>query len=189
MKTKELVLTALFAAITCVLSIISIPIGAVPITLQVFAVVLAGAILGAKLGFFSQLVYAFLGAIGLPVFSGMTGGFSVIVGPTGGYIIGFVLAAGIIGWIVEFGYRKLKKIGSNAMILVAMIIGLVVIYLIGMIQLSLVLKMPISAAFKAGVVPFIGIDFIKIIAAWMVAVPVRHALKKAKLIGPVRIKE
>ena len=87
MKTKSMILVALFAAITSVLALlpaIPLPFSPVPITFQVIGIFLAGAILGPRLGFLSQLVYLLLGSIGLPVFAGGSAGFSVILGPTGG---------------------------------------------------------------------------------------------------------
>lgn len=182
MNTKELILTAFFASITCVFSILIIPLGIIPITLQVFAVVIAGAILGAKIGFMSQLLYAIMGAIGLPVFSGMQGGMNVVVGPTGGYIFGFVIAAGVIGLIVDFSHKRMKYSHANIMIFVSMLIGLIIIYGFGMLQLSLVLNLPISTAFKSGVLPFIGIDFVKVILAGMASIPIRKALLKSRLL-------
>ncbi|MBQ9248015.1 MAG: biotin transporter BioY, partial [Ruminococcus sp.] len=84
---KDLVFTAMFAALIAVCSILSIPIGEVPITLQTFAVCLAAAMLGWKRGTLSVLIYVLLGAVGVPVFAGMTGGVGILAGPTGGYII------------------------------------------------------------------------------------------------------
>ena len=98
-NVRELVLVSLFAAITCILSIVSIPLPftPVPITLQLLAVTMSSAVLGKRLGFYSQAVYTLLGAIGLPVFAGGKAGFSVLLGPTGGYIFGFMASAFVIG--------------------------------------------------------------------------------------------
>lgn len=90
-STKNMVNIAMFTAILSILSQISFMLpGGVPITLQTFGIVLIGGILGKKLGFISVLLYLLLGLIGLPVFSNFHGGFSVLVGPTGGYLIGFL---------------------------------------------------------------------------------------------------
>lgn len=87
---KELILAAEFAAIISVLSQMTIPFGLVPLTGQTFAIGLTATFLGRKLGLISVVVYLLLGLIGLPVFSGMTGGIAVLFGPTGGYLIGFL---------------------------------------------------------------------------------------------------
>ncbi|MGQ4823869.1 biotin transporter BioY, partial [Enterococcus faecalis] len=96
---KELILAAEFAAIISVLSQMTIPFGLVPLTGQTFAIGLTATFLGRKLGLISVGVYLLLGLIGLPVFSGMTGGIAVLFGPTGGYLIGFLLQTWITGWM------------------------------------------------------------------------------------------
>ena len=103
MKIRHIVLSGLFAAITAALSqvMISIPVSPVPITLQVFSVALAGAVLGGRLGALSQLVYIIVGAAGLPVFAGFEAGIGVILGPRGGYILGFPVLAFIPGFFIE----------------------------------------------------------------------------------------
>ena len=89
-KTLDIVYCGIFATITAILAQISIPLpGGVPLTLQTFAVSLAGILLGSKKGFISILVYVLMGAIGLPVFSGFSAGIGAIVGPTGGFILSF----------------------------------------------------------------------------------------------------
>ena len=102
----DMVFTAMFTAVIAVCSIISIPVGEVPITLQTFAVCISAALLGWKRGTLSVLIYILLGAVGVPVFGGMTGGLGVLAGPTGGYIIGFLPAAVIIGLAAERYERK-----------------------------------------------------------------------------------
>ena len=94
-------LCGLFAAITAVLSQIAIPIGPVPINLATFAVFCAGALLGSKLGSISLIVWAILGAFGVPVFSMFRGGLGTLLGPTGGYIIGFIVMAVIAGLVID----------------------------------------------------------------------------------------
>lgn len=183
MKTKSMILVALFAAITCVLALlpaIPLPFSPVPITFQVLGVFLAGAILGPRLGFLSQLIYLLLGCIGLPVFAGGTGGFSVILGPTGGYLIGFPIAAFISGLLIEYGEEK--KMDSKLAYAIALIAGLLAIYCIGTIQLSKVLDISISKAFLIGSLPYIPLDALKIVIAFIIAAPTRARLKAAKLL-------
>ena len=101
-KTFMMALCGLFAAVTAICSWISIPLGftPVPVNLGTLAVFLTGGLLGKKYGPISLIVYTLAGAVGLPVFSGFRGGLSVLAGPTGGYIIGYIVAALIIGLII-----------------------------------------------------------------------------------------
>ncbi|WP_026486553.1 biotin transporter BioY [Caldanaerobius polysaccharolyticus] len=173
MKLKEMAYAGLFAAITAVMAQISIPLPftPVPITFQVLAVCMAGAVLGSKLGALSMLVYDLLGAIGIPVFAGFKGGFSAIVGPSGGYIIAFPVAAFFAGYILERakGYNKLMSF-------ISMFVGLVLIYLVGMVQLAVVAKMSLLKAFYAGVVPFVPLDIVKVVIAALVVEPLRKSI-------------
>ena len=97
MKTRDLAMVGLFAALTAIGAWISIPIPPVPFTFQVLFVLLAGAVLGSARGGLSQIVYVLLGVIGLPVFAGGASGPGVLFGPTGGYIFGFIVAAFVVG--------------------------------------------------------------------------------------------
>ncbi len=183
MKTKSMILVALFASITSVLALlpaIPLPFSPVPITFQVLGVFLAGAILGPRLGFLSQLVYLLLGSVGLPVFAGGSAGFSVILGPTGGYLIGFPLAAFMAGLLIRYGEQK--KMNATIAYTTALIVGILVIYCIGTIQLSIVLKMDLAKAFFVGSLPYIPLDAIKILIAFAIAAPTRARLKASKLL-------
>lgn len=102
-KTRQYILWGLFTALTAVASqiIIPLPFTPVPINLATLSVFLAGGLLGAKGGAISQLIYLLLGAVGVPVFAGFTGGPGIVAGPTGGYIIGYVLAAWAIGFLIN----------------------------------------------------------------------------------------
>ena len=99
-KTIQIVLVGVFAAVLAVLSQISIPLpSGIPVTLQTFAVALCGYALGWKRGLLATAVYVALGLVGLPVFSGFSGGLGKLAGPTGGYILGFLAIAGLAGWV------------------------------------------------------------------------------------------
>ena len=123
--TYSIVITALFAALTAVFSQISIPIGPVPINLAMLSVFVAGGLLGIRRAMISQLVYVLLGAVGVPVFAGFKGGFAALAGPTGGYIIGYILAEGTIALICHFWNKKVVAL------IVAMVAGLAVCYAFG----------------------------------------------------------
>ena len=102
MKTKDLAYIALFAAITAVLGLVpAIQVGPVPITAQTLGVMLAGAVLGARRGFLSQLLFLVLVAIGLPLLASGTGGLAVFAGPTAGYLISWPIAAFVVGLLTE----------------------------------------------------------------------------------------
>ena len=112
LKTKELVICSIFASLTAILTQISIPLPAVPLTMQVFAVALCGLVLGKRLGFISQIIYVLLGTIGLPVFAQFSGGIGIILGPTGGFILSFPIIAFIVGYFSE--KFKLGDLGLHA---------------------------------------------------------------------------
>jgi len=168
-KVKPLIYAALFAALTAIGAFIKIPlpISPVPITLQVFFVLLAGLVLGARWGGTSMIVYIILGIIGLPVFSGGSSGLGVLFGPTGGYLLGFIAGAFVIGLLYKItGSTRLGAI-------IAMVGGLIMIYLMGFIQLSAAAHIPLNQAVAVGVLPFLIGDVIKIAAALIVADRIR----------------
>jgi biotin transport system substrate-specific component len=139
---------------------VHLPFTPVPITGQTFAVLLTGAALGWKLGATGQLLYVAVGALGAPVFSDASGGFDVIVGATGGYLLGFVIAAGVVGWMAE-----LRQDRTFPTMFTAFILGSVVIYIFGATGLMISAEMSVVGAVEAGVVPFLLGDLIKASAA------------------------
>lgn len=159
-RIRKMVYASLFASMTAVGAYMVIPIGPVPITLQVLFVFLAGAFLGARWGMASMLVYLLLGLSGLPVFAGGAAGLGVLLGPTGGYLIGFVAATYVIGFLVE--HFPGKSIPYNSLYFLA---GMVTIYIFGYLQLMYVASLSPTEAFVLGVAPFILFDAIKAIAA------------------------
>lgn len=124
LTTKDMTLAALFTALIVVCAWISVPF-TVPFTLQTFAVLTAAGLLGAKKGTFSVLLYVLLGAVGLPVFAGFKGGIAALLGPTGGYIIGFLFTAFITGLIIDRFGKSLK------VVIPAMILGMIICYIFG----------------------------------------------------------
>jgi biotin transport system substrate-specific component len=161
---KPMIHASLFAAFTAIGAFIRIPVpGPVPITLQVFFVLLTGLVLGSRWGATSMLVYLMLGVIGLPVFSGGSSGIGVLLGPTGGYLIGFIPGAFAAGLISE------RSNGSLLTESAAALTGLIIIYLSGVIQLSIVADMSLQQAVIIGVLPFVLCDCIKIAATVIIA--------------------
>ncbi len=149
---------AVFTILTILSARVTINIGVVPFTLQPLAVLLAGMVLGARDGFFSQLAYVLLIAAGLP-FDSRGLGAAALVGPTAGYIFGFVAAAGLAGWLVERGAARVWQRW------LAGIAGIVVIYLFGIIVLKFNVDIDWSAAWSTGVAPFIVPDLAKALIA------------------------
>ena len=120
-KTYDMVYIAVFAVLIAICSWISIPM-TVPFTLQTFAVFLAVGVLGGKRGSLAVLIYILLGAVGIPVFAGFSGGIGVLLGNTGGYIIGFLFSA-LLMWLIE------KLFGRKTWVLgISMVLGLIVCY-------------------------------------------------------------
>ncbi|MDR3164268.1 MAG: biotin transporter BioY [Synergistaceae bacterium] len=171
LNTREICLMGIFTAFMAVMAQISIPMPlGVPMTMQTFAISLAGVMLGAKGGFFSALAYVLLGAAGVPVFANFTGGMGIILGPTGGFIISFPLLALIIGW----GADK----GRNEMI-AGLIAGNIVNYIIGMICFTLSTGKGLDVAFTACVLPFIPTAIVKAVAAGAVGLKIRARVMSA----------
>ena len=165
------VYASLFAALTAAGAYLSIPIGPVPINLQTLFVLLAGLLLGRRWGAAGIGVYLLAGAIGFPVFAGGTGGIGKIIGPTGGYLIGFFFAVYIIGLISE-----IKR--SVAMDLLAMIAGTLIIYVFGVAWLMVVTNMNLDKALAAGLFPFLPGDGLKIVAAFFFARTIRPVMNR-----------
>lgn len=143
-----------------------LPYTPVPVTGQVFAVLLSGVILGKWYGGLSQGLYAGIGAAGIQWFNGLKGGLDVLSGVTGGYIIGFIAAALLIGWFTDRYVRSRSFTGMFSL----MLLGVAIIYLFGVVQLSIVLGVNSQRAIELGAIPFIGVDVFKALIACVVAV-------------------
>ncbi len=175
MRTRDLTLVALFAALTAVAAQIAFTLpflSRVPFTLQVFAVLVAGATLGARRGFLSQVVYLLLGVAGAPVFAQFHGGAAVLASPTAGYLWAFPPAALVAGWGAE---RRSASGGLRPVPLsVGLLGGVTLIYALGAIGLVVSGAVPsLSLAVQVGVIPFIPFDLLKAVLAAVVASRVR----------------
>ena len=187
-------LCGLFAALMAICSFISIPLGftPVPVNLGTLGVFLTGGVLGRKYGTVSMTVYVLLGAVGVPVFAGFRGGLSVLVGPTGGYIIGYIAAAFLIGWLVDLmladkvldgSASSYEKAGASSSVpsgaetayarsrtreliccIAAMIIGLLTCYTLGTAWFIISTNTGVWASLAACVFPFLPGDALKIAA-------------------------
>jgi len=169
-----MVYAALFAAVTAALGLIpmiAVPGISAPITAQSLGVMLAGSVLGAKRGGLAMLVFMALVAAGLPLLSGGRGGFGIFLGPTGGFAIGYIFGAFLVGWLTEHMWSKYNF--ARAM-LACVIGGIGVVYLLGIPWLAAVAKISMAKA-ATGSLAFIPGDLIKAVIASMVAVAVKKS--------------
>ena len=175
-RTKQMVLIALMTAVTCVLGPLSIPLpfSPVPISLTNFAIFLAIFVLGMKSGTISFIIYLLLGAVGVPVFSSFRGGLQVLAGPTGGYLIGFIFLALIMGFALDHFDRKLVPT------IIGMIIGMAVCYAFGTVWLAKLLSLSFKEGLMMGVIPYLPGDAAKIIIAVIVGPKLYGATQKIR---------
>lgn len=175
-NVREMALIALMAAVTCIMGPLSIPIGIVPISLTNLAVYLAIYVLGWKRGTMSYIVYLLIGLVGVPVFSGFSGGVGKLFGPTGGYLIGFIFMALICGWAIDrFSCKLIPSF-------IGMVLGTIVCYAFGTAWLAYQASMSFYAALAAGVLPFIPGDLAKMVIAAVVGPQIRRRLAQAQLL-------
>ena len=176
--TRQLCFAAACVALLTVCSWVSIPVFSVPFTLQTFAVFFTIGLLGTKWGFWAILAYVGLGALGVPVFSGMTGGIGRLAGVTGGYILGFLAACPISGPLLKAAKDKpLAQFG-------AMLAGLVVCYAVGTVWFVFVAGNTsvagLGAALMACVVPFVPADAVKLALAVVLLARLRPLLRRGE---------
>lgn len=169
--TKKMALCGMFAALMALLAQLSVPLpfSPVPLTGQVFGVLLAGLVLSPGISAMSMIVYILLGFIGIPVFHGLQGGPHILIGPTGGYILGFVPACYLIG-IIAWKSDSVFRIASG------LIVGLLIIYLLGAIQLSFVMGFSFMQAVYAGVLPYLPLDIVKAVMAGFIGLRLKKCL-------------
>lgn len=177
LTTKCLVLIALVTALTCILAPFSIPLpfSPVPITLTNLVLYISIYILGWKHASISYLVYLLLGIVGLPVFSGFSGGLFKVAGPTGGYLVGFIFLIPIAGLFIS------KWQNNRSMAILGMALGTLVTYAFGTIWLSQQLHLTFIQGLAVGVFPYLPFDILKIIIAVMVGPSLRNRIRKTML--------
>ena len=169
--TRNLVMAALFAALTAVCSQIQIPLPMVPINLALFAVHLAGALLGARWGALSMTAYALLGVAGAPVFAGFSSGPAVLFGKTGGYILGYILCALLVGLLS-------RCLGFNAKgLVISMLAGVAACYVFGTIWFMAITGMNLRLSLTYCVLPFLPGDAVKIALAAFLALRLQKPLQ------------
>jgi biotin transporter BioY len=172
--TRAVSLAVAFSLLTALAAQVVIPIGPVPVTAQTFAVLLTGALLGSRLGAMAMIIYLVEGASGLPFFYGGHGGFSHLLGPTGGYLVAFPAAAFVTGAFAENGWDKRFPTA-----VVAMAVGSLVILLAGWAWFAAITQSSLLVAFQISVAKFIPGDIVKILLA-AALLPAGWALLKRK---------
>ncbi len=172
-QLRMIVFASLLAALMAAGAYLAIPIGPVPIVMQNMFVFLAGLLLGSRWGLASVAVYLLAGACGLPVFAGGMGGIGRLVGPTGGYLIGYLPAVFLVGYISA---KATGRIGYDVL---AMICGTVVLYACGVTWLKILTGMTWSKALTVGMFPFLIGDALKIAAAALIAKALRPVMRIA----------
>ena len=153
---RAVVLIALGTALLTLSAKVNLPLPYVPMTLQTLVVLMIGAAYGARLGGATVMAYLAEGAIGLPVFAGPVGGLAPLVGPTAGYLAGFVAAAAVTGWLSERGWDR-----SVPWLFLAMGIGHIIILAAGFSWLAFGMKLGVEKAWLVGIAPFIAASLIK----------------------------
>lgn len=173
-----LVTIGLMTALICILSPFSIPLGfsPVPVTLSTLAIYLTVMVLGAKKGTISCLLYLLLGMIGLPVFSGFMGGVHRVLGPTGGYLIGYLFMAFISGWFMGKWFPKWY------MCFWGMLLGTSVCYLFGTVWLSIQMNISFINGLYLGVIPYIPVDILKMFLALFIGIPLKKTLIRSSIL-------
>ena len=169
-KTAEMTRMALMVAMNCVSAyiIIPLPFSLSPLALQTLIVNLTGYVLNAKQAFMTMLVYLLVGLAGVPVFTGGSAGPGKLFGPTGGYIIGFLVTA------VFLAYFRGEKYNFKRYALLGCVIGIPLIYVFGVVQLKLITGMGWDKAIMTGALPFIPLDIVKCLAAAVIAGPINR---------------
>ena len=170
LTVSQIAVIGVMTAATCVLAPLSLPIGPVPISLTNLVIYFSLYTLGTMKGTISYLVYLLLGLVGLPVFSGFSGGPAKVAGPTGGYLVGFVFLTVIAGFFVEHFKGKLS------FAVLGMVLGTSVCYLFGTIWLSMQLNIGFVAGLGVGVFPYIPGDLVKIAIACIIGPKIRRAV-------------
>ena len=173
LTTYQMAVTALMAAVMCVLGPLTVPIGAVPISLANFVICLTAWLLGPKFGTLSVAVYLCIGLIGVPVFSGYGAGLAKLAGPTGGYLVGYLLLALIGGLFIE------KSNGNPVVSGIGLVLGDAACYVLGTAWFVFQMQCELGYALSVCVYPFLALDLAKIVVSCVVGALLRKRLVQA----------
>ena len=174
MKIHTLTLTALFAALLCIISPWAVPVGPIPISLATFGIYLISAVGGWRSGTLAVIVYLLIGTVGAPVFAGFRGGAQTILGPTGGYLMGYIVCALCVGDASD------RFDGRRPACLIGMIVGTILLYALGTIWYMSQTSSALEPALLLCVLPFLPGDAVKIAAACVLAPLLRRRLYATK---------
>ncbi|MCR4431479.1 MAG: biotin transporter BioY [Tepidanaerobacteraceae bacterium] len=172
-QTREIPFIGLFAAVTAVLSYVQIPLPLVPITAQTLGVMLAGSLLSPGPAFLSMVLFLLLGAIGLPVYAGGSSGVGTILGPTGGFLLSWPLAAFVMAHLT-----KRVKPNFTTVFIINVLGGVLLVYSIGVPYLARIAHLNFTSALTVGALPFIPGDLIKAFISTTISISIRKAGKK-----------
>lgn len=178
MKTKNLVLCAVCAALICVTAPLAVPVGAVPVTLATFAVMLTGVLLGGSRGALSVTVYLLIGAVGVPVCAGYTPALPKLLGPTGGYLVGYIPLVFLCGAIYSLWGKNSRGVKKYASMLLGMTVGTAALYAFGTAWFCILNHVGVLYALSICVVPFLFGDALKIAAVMILAPHLERAIAK-----------
>ena len=171
LTTYQMAVTALMAAVLCVLGPLSVPIGAIPISLSNFVICLAAWLLGARFGTLSVAIYLAIGLVGVPVFSGYGAGIAKLAGPTGGYLVGYLLLAFIGGLFIE------KSKGQPVISGIGLVLGDAACYVLGTIWFMILTGADLVSALGWCVLPYLPGDAAKIVLAAVLTMQLDKRLK------------
>lgn len=177
LDTKTIALIGAMTAVICIMGplALTLPISPVPISLGTLAIYFIPYVLGMKRGTISCLIYLLIGLVGLPVFTGFSSGPAKLLGPTGGYLVGYIFMALICGFVID-------RTNKMPMCFLGMILATAVLYLFGTVWLAYQAGMNFGEALAAGVLPFIPGDIAKIVIAMIAGPQIKKRLKRAGLV-------
>ena len=187
-NTRQLTLCAVMAAVMCVIAPISVPIGPISITGGTFTIYLTACLLGPWRGLAATAVYLLAGFVGLPVFSNYMGGAGRLLGPTGGYLVGYLPMMLLAGLAAEYAFQRFVGRGKKGQVLtlavtfLGMVLATAVLYAFGTAWYCVQAGVDLQKALAACVFPFIPFDLMKMVLALLVGVPVRQRLEQAGLL-------
>ena len=186
--TRQLTLCAVMAAVMCVIAPISLPIGPIAVTGGTLTIFLTGCLLGPWRGLAATAVYLLAGFVGLPVFSNYMGGAGRLIGPTGGYLVGYLPMMLLAGLAAEYALRRFAGQGKKGQVLAlslsffGMVLATAVLYAFGTAWYCVQAGADLQTALAACVLPFIPFDLMKMVLALLICIPVRRRLEQAGLL-------
>jgi len=172
LSLKQMVICAMIAGLLCIIAPLSIPVGSMPLSLINVIVFVCIFVWGKNNTLIGYIIYLLIGFLGLPVFAGFKAGFSALFGITGGFLIGFIPLISISGFFVE-------KYNKKIIIICAMIISEIILYMFGVVWFLIITNISIIEAIIICVLPFVFVDFIKILIAYYLGMIIKKRIDSA----------